>query len=161
MNPQKGFTLIELLVVVAIIGILSSVVLTMLNQGRARSRDGKRISDIKQIQVAIHLAETNNGSYPYDLASLVAGGFIPSLPKDPLTKQNYFYFAYASSDTSDQCTSPERCASYHLGANIEDVNALVLRSDADVDAGAGFIRGSDAGDCAGAFSGNHCYDLRP
>ena len=47
-NGRQGFTLIELLVVIAIIGILSSVVLASLNSARKKSRDARRVADIKQ-----------------------------------------------------------------------------------------------------------------
>jgi len=60
----KGFTLIELLVVVAIVGILSSVVLSSLGLARSKSRDARRAQDIKQIQNALELYFTDNGRYP-------------------------------------------------------------------------------------------------
>jgi type II secretion system protein G len=63
-KKTRGFTLIELLVVVAIIGLLASVVLASLNTARAKARDTKRISDIKQIQTALALYYNTYGQYP-------------------------------------------------------------------------------------------------
>jgi len=64
MKSQRGFTLIELLVVIAIIGILSSVVLASLNTARTKARDARRVSDIKQLQIALELYYDSNGTYP-------------------------------------------------------------------------------------------------
>ena len=61
---QSGFTLIELLVVIAIIGLLASVVLLALNGARAKSRDAKRIADVRQIATAMELFFNDNNSYP-------------------------------------------------------------------------------------------------
>ena len=64
MKKQKGFTLIELLVVIAIIAILSTVVMAGLNSARAKGRDAKRLSDIKQLQTALELCFDNGVGYP-------------------------------------------------------------------------------------------------
>ena len=45
----KGFTLIELLVVISIIGLLSSIMLVSIATARAKARDARRISDLKQM----------------------------------------------------------------------------------------------------------------
>ena len=50
--------------VIAIIGILYSVVLASINSTRAKARDANRISDIKQIQIALELYRETNGTYP-------------------------------------------------------------------------------------------------
>lgn len=70
---QKGFTLIELLVVIAIIGLLSTLAVVALNNARSKSRDSKRISDIKQIQTALELYYNDNNAYP---AAVTAGSAI-------------------------------------------------------------------------------------
>ena len=63
-SQSKGFTLIELLVVIAIIGLLSTLAVVALNSARQRSRDAKRVSDIRQIQTALELAFSESNNYP-------------------------------------------------------------------------------------------------
>ncbi len=54
-NKSRGFTLIELLVVIAIIGLLASIVLVSVGPARAKARDAKRQSDIRQINLAMEM----------------------------------------------------------------------------------------------------------
>lgn len=63
-SGKGGFTLVELLVVISIIGLLSSVVLASLSSARAKARDTRRISDMRQIGLALQLYYDANGSYP-------------------------------------------------------------------------------------------------
>lgn len=56
---QFGFTLIELLVVISIIGLLSTMAVVSLNSARQKSRDAKRISDVKQLSSLIELENAN------------------------------------------------------------------------------------------------------
>ncbi len=61
---NKGFTLIELLIVIAIIGILAAIVLVNLNSSRQKSRDAKRIADVREIMTALDIFYDDNGGYP-------------------------------------------------------------------------------------------------
>lgn len=63
-TKQKGFTLIELLVVIAIIGLLASVVLLSLNSARQKSRDAKRLADVRQVASALELYYNDCQAYP-------------------------------------------------------------------------------------------------
>lgn len=91
----RGFTIIELLVAVAIIGILSATILVYLDTTRAKGRDTRRLSDIHEIQKAIHLYYASNQRYPIAATEIVidsddslsieleAGGYISNTPRDP------------------------------------------------------------------------------
>lgn len=61
---QTGFTLIELLVVIAIIGLLSTLAVVAMNGARQKSRDAKRVADIKQIQTALEMYYNDKAAYP-------------------------------------------------------------------------------------------------
>lgn len=148
---KKGFTLIELLVVIAIIGILASVVLASLNSARRKSRDARRISDIKQLQLALELYfdAQSSPTYPGTLANM-AGNQIPTIPKDPLSA-DYTY---------------ERCSAtlYHLGAALEESTNPALNSDADSATGCTGTWQVDTAVCSGTEGtnqGSNCYDVRP
>jgi len=54
---QKGFTLLELLIVIAILAILTTVVILVMNPAESikRARDTQRISDLDSIKTAIIL----------------------------------------------------------------------------------------------------------
>jgi len=64
MIRQKGFTLIELLVVIAIIGLLSTLAVVSLNSARAKARDARRTSDVRQLQTALEMYFNDANAYP-------------------------------------------------------------------------------------------------
>lgn len=119
-SKTKGFTLIELLVVVAIIGILSSVVLASLNTARAKARDAKRLSDMRQMQIALELYYDSFGRYPdsdgagcggWDssgtpagapsfITPLVSNNFLSNLSDSSVNDAcgNYAYYRYGAGD---------------------------------------------------------------
>lgn len=72
-RTRSGFTLIELLVVIAIIGLLSTLAVVALNSARQRSRDAKRVSDIRQIQTALELGFSETSNYPVAATAITLG----------------------------------------------------------------------------------------
>lgn len=103
---QKGFTLIELLVVIAIIGLLASVVLLALNSARQKSRDAKRLADVRQIASAVELYFNDQSAYPPALASL-APDYLGQIPVAPgpqdgtcTSTQNTYTYSAAAADAS-------------------------------------------------------------
>lgn len=154
-DGSKGFTLIELLVVVAIIGILSSIVLASLTTARKKGRDARRISDLKQLQLALELYYDSHPTTGYPTtaqyaANLVSEGFIAVVPTDPQTGAAYLYSAHGALTV---------CSSYHLGSTLEITNNSALSSDADLALAAqGAVCTGGGTDFAGT---DPIYDVRP
>ncbi len=99
MNKSKGFTLIELLVVIAIIGLLASVVLLALNSARAKSRDAKRLADMKQVATAMELYFNDNYTYPTGATDLAV--------KDVLDPGTVGKFPIAPTPQDGNCTAAQ------------------------------------------------------
>lgn len=137
-HVTKGFTLIELLVVIAIIGILSSVVLASLNDARQKSRDAKRVADIKQVQLALQLRFDNESNFPTQslgpIPSNLAPTYIATIPVDPLnaTRDEAIRYRYVGVGGTD----------FVLRATLENASHPAL---------SGGVRGTQLGlSCDGA-----------
>jgi len=109
---KKGFTLVELLVVIAIIALLSTLSVVALNSARAKSRDARRLSDIKQIRTALEMYFDSNMKYPDPSSSSTLGTdnfacltnagwatsgcsgtiFMQKVPSDPQSPRVYQYY---------------------------------------------------------------------
>ncbi len=134
-RKREGFTLIELLVVIAIIGLLSTLAVVSLNSARARSRDTKRIADVKEVQTALELFYNDNQGYPL-AGSADADGNIPPLSTsgDPAfstfmknspvapkpadgtacASDNKYVYKGLKSDGSTACDAVGNCATYSV-----------------------------------------------
>ena len=145
-KTSQGFTLIELLVVVAIIGMLSSIILTSVNSARVKARDGQRLQNISQIQKAVELYYVDNLQYPpidkaltgtsdcgtnWCALETALADYIPALPRDPLGQQSTYQYYY-DADSGDNYQS------YGLMMTFESPDNY-WRSDAD----GGFYQDAD------------------
>ena len=162
-----GFTLIEMLVAVAIVGLLAMSVSIALDSSRAKSRDVRRVSDIKQLQLALALYFNSNNSYPDNLSDL-SPTFMVSVPVPPPGTAQAAY-AYARYGSYPSVTY------YHLGAVMENSPSdgeRDCRSGSNnansppqcrtgVDATSGGFNGV-RDDCTdGGGPGDECYDVTP
>ena len=134
-SSPTGFTLIELLVVIAIIGTLASIILVAVNSAKGRARDTTRVSNLKQIQLALELyfdgqivsqyplGTTNcDGTNFHGLEALKTNNYLPVIPKDPLGG----CYRYASGKIGT-LTIP---TTYHLSAKLEyDSDAFATDKD--------------------------------
>ena len=162
-SAARGFTLVELLVVIAIIAILSGIILTDLTSSKAKARDGQRISDLGQIQVALELYFNRCHQYPAPdtvgggsvinssvlqisnacLAdsTITLGSYISVIPRSPAggSVAAGYYDYYVNDNNTD----------YILHATLESPNGAQQNSLPDS------VRGNETGNWANGFS---CYD---
>ncbi len=131
---EKGFTLIELLVVIAIIGILATIVLVSLNTARQKARDVRRVSDMRQVALALEMYYDDNTDTGYPgssgsnqwtpcggsnaLENALETDYMASVPCDPGSNIYEYWVA-----TDNQ--------SYVLNATLEDSNNPALDDDVD------------------------------
>ena len=97
-NINKGFTLIELLIVIAIIGVLATLLMVNFVGVRQRARDAQRKSDLRQIQSALEIWRSDNGSYPAS-AEFAPRGL--GTCGDPLIKNGTTYMVKIPCDPSN------------------------------------------------------------
>lgn len=143
-NTKGGFTLIELMVVISIISLLSSIIFSSINTARMNARDAKRISDVRQIRIALELYRNQNGTYPvsgfirstdptWDTTSALQTALtthMPKIPKDPVNAPdsdpwftgNYTYAYYYSPVSSPQAKS------YDLTVQLENTSSPLRAS---------------------------------
>lgn len=94
-------------------------------RGPGTSRDARRISDVKQIQLALELYYDAQGKYPNQLDELASPGSctgnylcIPSIPRDPVSGAPYHY------EKRSEC-------SYYMSVPLENPDNSALSYDAN------------------------------
>ena len=122
-----AFTLIELLVVIAVIGLLSTIAVAALNSSRAKARDARRLSDLRQIERAMQLYYDANNGYPSVSGHRALGigdsesswgncntagsdslindlaPYLPSIPLDPSTTRDENTYIYGRGSYAVGC----------------------------------------------------------
>ena len=118
----RGFlaALIVFILLAAFILYLASMFLGLadinpLVDARTKSRDARRVADLKQIQLALELYYDANAKYP-DSLDVLTPNYIYEVPFDPIKSSPYFYEKRAD-------------GSYWLKAYLEDSNSSYLAND--------------------------------
>ncbi len=149
---NKGFTLVELIVVIAIIGLMATATLAVLNPFSQfqKSTDARVKSDLSQIQKALETYYEDHNGYPandinYQIVgsggvSIVWGSnwssYMNVVPKDPTAGHKYIYYSpnrqtyylYANllrgSVDSQSCSGGSICTNVPAGVNCGSASVV-------------------------------------
>jgi prepilin-type N-terminal cleavage/methylation domain-containing protein len=155
-NKENGFTLIELIVVVAIIGLLTSIVISSLGAAKQKGGDTAKVQALLEVRSALQLYFTDNGSFPIGDQTALPG-YLVNGAKKYIASINPNIKYQSTNANNSICAS--NCQSYHLGIALAASNNKVLSSDKDVNVG--FDGTKD--DCVSlpASIPDKCYDITP
>jgi prepilin-type N-terminal cleavage/methylation domain-containing protein len=142
-TKHSAFTLIELLVVIAIIAILSTLSVVALGSARAKAREAKRLSDIRNIQTSLALYYNEYGVYPSasipeDTSTIFCLSeqgisttcgtivYLAEIPTDPADGFNYSYTPTSSfSSYAVAFTLTSGSGGYEAGNYIATPDAII------------------------------------
>jgi general secretion pathway protein G len=85
---QLGFTLIELIIVVALIGILAAIAVPNLIGRPQKAREAVLRQNLVTMRDVLDQYYGDKGHFPEELEKLVEGGYLRSVPVDPITGSN-------------------------------------------------------------------------
>ena len=126
LRREDGLTLVELLIVIAIISLLISGLIIVINpfQKIGQAQDAKRKSDLAQLKRALEIYYQDNGKYPASSGSYkITDGaeknwgapwspYMSILPQDPTSGNTYAYYTpNIGSCANYQC--------YYIYANLQ------------------------------------------
>jgi general secretion pathway protein G len=84
---SRGFTLLELMIVISMILILMSIALPIYSQAVLRARESVLRQDLFELRSLISQYTLDKQKAPQSLDDLVQGGYLKTLPKDPMTNE--------------------------------------------------------------------------
>jgi prepilin-type N-terminal cleavage/methylation domain-containing protein len=148
-SRSSGFTLIEIVLVIALIGLTSTLLISLVDPAQQfrKSHDAQRKADLRQLQAVVELYRADQGQYPTTLPcnGSLTSGTVTYLRKIPCDPKNTLQFVY-------RYTSPAPNNTYTLTACLENVR------DPQRDLPPAFPAGNNALICTGGTT-NWSYTL--
>lgn len=119
-----GFSLLELIVVMAVLGILVVFALPAYQDATLRAKEAVLKEDLQRMREALEQYLTDQGVYPESLQDLVDGGYLRTMPVDPITESSETWqYDYAPWMMVDQ-GQPAGIWDIYSGAEGEGLNGI-------------------------------------
>jgi len=125
-----------IIIALILIGFDALFILSIIDNGcgRCRARDSHRVSDVRQVELALELYYAAHLQYPNatgidSIAALATEGFLnmSAFPTDPTTSNPYCYAV----GTDLRLGAGRQKAYYHIGTKLESKDSDMLTQDID------------------------------
>jgi general secretion pathway protein G len=84
---SRGFTMLELMIVITMILILMSIAIPIYHTSIVRARESVLRQDLFELRSLISQYTLDKQKAPQGLDDLVQGGYLKTVPKDPMTSE--------------------------------------------------------------------------
>jgi hypothetical protein len=112
------FLILPLLLLIIAPIMFSFLFFMMFSGAKMQANDAKRLSDINFLRSALFLYYEDNKSYPTSLNELLAGKYVPVLPVDPQTGQQYEYHLENANQYFEVCAFVEKTKTKQCETNV-------------------------------------------
>ena len=99
-DGEGGFTLMELMIVMTIIGILSAIAAPIYLRTVNKAKEATLKEDLHVMRMAIDSYTVDKEKAPQSLEDLVQGGYLKTMPIDPMTSRADTWVAGQSENLS-------------------------------------------------------------
>ena len=100
-SGESGFTLVELMIVMTIIGLLAAIAIPSYIRSVQKAKEAVLKEDLHTMRTAIDSYTVDKEKAPQGLDDLVSGGYLKTIPIDPLTSRNDTWMTSESDTLTD------------------------------------------------------------
>lgn len=105
-SKTGGFTFIEMVIVIVMLSILMAIAVPVYLAQLRSTREGVLKNNLATMRERLDQYRADRNKYPSSLQELVDGGYLRSLPEDPMTGANEWEEVYSDYDPNEPDAEP-------------------------------------------------------